>query len=182
MPKLVITHNGVDVDSWLKFKSERADAIGGMGGTEVVDHVGQDGSKKVAVSAEVDDVGAFLAAIASPPPELLAAMERHGVIRPLTVCVERSRPKDIGSDPLASFQPSGLGSGLGPKHAERRWLTDGGLSVHPVRPSRGYARPPDPSRVACCSPGAGTRSSHGEQCRRTEQRTPTFDSSQAGVR
>ncbi len=89
MPKLVITHDVADVDTWLKFKSERADAIGGMGGTNVVDHVAHDGSKKVAVSAETDDVEAFLAAIASPPPELLAAMERHGVIPPLTAYVER---------------------------------------------------------------------------------------------
>ena len=60
-----------------------------MGGTDVVDYVATDGSKKVAVSAETDDVEAFLAVIASPPPELLAAMERHGVIPPLTTYVER---------------------------------------------------------------------------------------------
>ena len=88
MPKLVITHDVADVDSWLSFKSERADAIGGMGGSHVVDHVAQDGSKKVAVSAEIDDVESFLAAVAAPPPELLAAMERHGVIPPLTAYVE----------------------------------------------------------------------------------------------
>jgi hypothetical protein len=89
VPKLVITHDVVDVDAWLNFKSERADAIGGMGGTQVVDHVAQDGSKRVAVSAEIDDVDTFTAAIASPPPELLAAMERHGVIQPLTAYIER---------------------------------------------------------------------------------------------
>jgi hypothetical protein len=88
MPRLVITHDVADVDTWLTFKSERADAIGGMGGTNVVDHVAQDGSKKVAVAADVDDVDAFLAAIASPPPDLLAAMERHGVVPPLTAYVE----------------------------------------------------------------------------------------------
>ena len=49
----------------------------------------QDGSKRVAVSAEIDDVDAFTAAIASPPPELLSAMERHGVIQPLTAYIER---------------------------------------------------------------------------------------------
>ena len=87
MPKIVITHDVADVDAWLQGKSERADAIGGMGGTNVVDHVAHDGSNKVAVSAEVDDVDAFLAAIASPPPELLAAMERHGVIPPLMTYV-----------------------------------------------------------------------------------------------
>jgi hypothetical protein len=89
MPKIVITHDVADVDVWLQGKSERADAIGGMGGTNVVDHTAHDGSKKVAVSAETDDVEAMLAAIASPPPELLAAMERHGVIPPLTTYVER---------------------------------------------------------------------------------------------
>jgi hypothetical protein len=30
-----------------------------------------------------------MAAIASPPPELIAAIERHGVIPPLTAYVER---------------------------------------------------------------------------------------------
>ena len=89
MPKLIITHDVADVDTWLQGKSERADAIGGMGGTNVVDHVAQDGSKKIALSAETDDVEAFMAVIASPPPELLAAMERHGVIAPLTAYVER---------------------------------------------------------------------------------------------
>jgi hypothetical protein len=57
-----------------------------MGGTEVVDHVAHDGSKKV---AETGDVEAIVGAIASPPPELFAAMERHGVIAPLTAYVER---------------------------------------------------------------------------------------------
>ena len=88
MPKMFVTHDVVDVDTWLTFKSERADAISGMGGTHVVDHVAKDGSNKVAVSAETDDVDAFLAALASPSPELLAAMERHGVVPPLTAYVE----------------------------------------------------------------------------------------------
>jgi hypothetical protein len=87
MSKLVVTHDVGDVDAWLAFSSERADAIGGMGGTNVVDHVAHDGTIKVAVSADVEDVDAFLAALASPPPELLAAMERHGVIPPLTTYV-----------------------------------------------------------------------------------------------
>lgn len=89
MPKIVITHDVADVDTWLKYQGERADAISGMGGTNVVDHVAHDGSKRVAVSAEVDDVDAVMAAIASAPPDLLAAMERHGVIPPLTTYVER---------------------------------------------------------------------------------------------
>ena len=89
MPKMVITHNVVDVDNWLQFKSERADAIAGMGGANVVDHVAHDGSKTVAITADVDDVEGMMAAISSPPPELGAAMERHGVIPPLTVYVDK---------------------------------------------------------------------------------------------
>jgi hypothetical protein len=90
MPRIVITHDVADVDTWLKFKSERADAISGMvGATSVVDQVAHDGSKKVAVSVEAADVEGILAAIESPTPELAAAMERHGVVPPLTVYVER---------------------------------------------------------------------------------------------
>jgi hypothetical protein len=89
MAKMVITHNVVDVDSWLKFKSERADAIAGMGGVNVVDHVAQDGSNAVAIASDVGDVEAVLAALSSPPAELASAMERHGVLPPLTVYVER---------------------------------------------------------------------------------------------
>jgi hypothetical protein len=89
MPKVVITHSVVDVDNWLKGKSERANAIGGMGGANVVDHVAHDGSKSIAVTFDVDDVATVMTGITSPPAELGAAMERHGVIPPLTVYVEK---------------------------------------------------------------------------------------------
>jgi hypothetical protein len=89
MPKVVITHNVADVDAWLQFKSERAEAIAVLGGTNVVDQVAQDGSNSVAVAAEVDDVAGLMATLASPPPEMGAIMERHGVIPPLTIYVEK---------------------------------------------------------------------------------------------
>ena len=63
MPKVVVTHNVADVEKWLGFKSERAEAIAGLGGSNVVDHVAKDGSTTVAVSAEVSDVAAFEAAL-----------------------------------------------------------------------------------------------------------------------
>ena len=88
MPKMVITHSVADVDNWLGFKAERAEAFGGLGGTNVVDHVAHDGSKTVAVAADVADVDAIMAALGSPPPELAAAMEKHGVLPPLAVYVE----------------------------------------------------------------------------------------------
>jgi hypothetical protein len=89
MPKVVVTHDVVDVDKWLQFKSERADAIGEMGGSNVVDHVAQDGSTTVAVATEVEDVAGLLTALSSPPPEVMVVMERHGVIPPLAIFVEQ---------------------------------------------------------------------------------------------
>jgi hypothetical protein len=89
MPKIVIIHDVADVNTWVSFKSERADGISNMGGSNVVDHVAQDGSNRVALSAEVDDVDAILAAASAPPPELREMMDRHGVIAPFTVYVER---------------------------------------------------------------------------------------------
>jgi len=89
MAKMVITHSVVDVDSWLQFKTERAQFIGVMGGTDVVDHVAQDGSNTVAVAAEVDDVEAVLAGLASPSAELADGMQRHGVLPPVVIYIEK---------------------------------------------------------------------------------------------
>ena len=89
MPKIVITHNVADVDTWLKGKAERATAVGNMGATDVVDHVAEDGSNAVAITFDVDDVGTVTETLASPPAEMAEAMERHGVLPPLTVYVQR---------------------------------------------------------------------------------------------
>lgn len=89
MPKIVAIHGVVDVAKWLEFKSERADAVAALGGSNVVDHVAQDGSNSVALTADVSDVEGLLAALSSPPPEVGAVMERHGVIPPLTIYVEQ---------------------------------------------------------------------------------------------
>lgn len=89
MPNIVITHRVVDVEKWLGFKSERAAAIGNLGGTNVVDHVDTEGGDVVAITCEMTDVDAALATVKSPPPELGAVMERHGVVPPLTIFVAR---------------------------------------------------------------------------------------------
>lgn len=90
MPRMIITHNVVDVDKWLSFKEERAGAITTMmGGSNIVDYAAEDGSSTVAIAADIDDVAAVLAGLASPPPELTAAMEQHGVIQPMTIYVEK---------------------------------------------------------------------------------------------
>lgn len=88
MPRIVVTHDVADVAEWLKYKSERADAIAKMGGSNVVDHVAGDGNS-VAVVADVSDVAAMTAALSSPPPEVLTLMQSHGVIPPLTIYVEQ---------------------------------------------------------------------------------------------
>ena len=87
--RVVLTHAVEDVERWLSFKGERAASIGAMGGANVVDHVAADGSKNVAVSMDVTDFGAIQAGLASPPPELAAAMQRHGVIAPVSAHVEK---------------------------------------------------------------------------------------------
>ena len=89
MPRMVITHGVVDVDTWLQFKSERAASVAAMGGANAVDLVALDGSNAVAVAADVDDVAAMMAGLASPPPELAAVMEKHGVLPPLVAYVEK---------------------------------------------------------------------------------------------
>jgi hypothetical protein len=89
MPKMVVTHAVEDVNTWLKGKSERAEAISAMGGSNVVDLVAQDGSNNIAITADTDDLEAVLAATSSPSPELAAAMQSHGVIPPLMIYIEK---------------------------------------------------------------------------------------------
>ena len=89
MPRMVVTHGVVDVENWLSFKAERADSIAAIGGLNAVDLVAEDGSDAVAVMADTDDTAAVMAALASPPAEISAAMERHGVVPPLTIYIER---------------------------------------------------------------------------------------------
>jgi hypothetical protein len=89
MPRVVITHAVADIDRWLEGKSERAAAIESATGSNVTDYVAQDGSNTVAITADVADVGAMQAMLASPPPEVLAKMEAHGVVPPITAYVER---------------------------------------------------------------------------------------------
>jgi hypothetical protein len=69
MPKIVIAHKVANVENWLSFNSERAAAIGDLGGTNAVDHVDADGSDVIAITCEMADVDAALAAVKSPPPE-----------------------------------------------------------------------------------------------------------------
>jgi hypothetical protein len=88
MPKVVIAHSVVDIDRWLAGKAERAELIGPVG-KNVQDHVALDGSNQAAVTVEVDDMAALQAMVDSPPAEVAGLMEKHGVIPPLTIYVEK---------------------------------------------------------------------------------------------
>ena len=84
MPKVVISHAVADIERWLEGKADRAAAIESGSGSNVVDFVASDGSNNVAVTSDVEDLGALQSMLASPPPEVLARMEAHGVIPPIT--------------------------------------------------------------------------------------------------
>jgi hypothetical protein len=89
MPKIVVIHDVADVAKWLEYHSERAEAIGMLGGSNVVDHVAEGGGNTIAVTADVSDVDGLKAALSSPPPEVAEIMQRHGVVPPLTIYVEQ---------------------------------------------------------------------------------------------
>jgi hypothetical protein len=89
VPRIVVTHAVVDIERWLGGKADRAAAIESVSGSNVTDYVAADGSNNVAVAAEVADVDALEAMLASPPPDVLATMERHGVVPPITAYIER---------------------------------------------------------------------------------------------
>ena len=88
MPRLVITHDVVEIERWLEGKEERASALGTVG-SDVTDHVAADGSSRIAVSATIHDMGALQSLLDTPPPEVVALMEAHGVVPPFTVYVEQ---------------------------------------------------------------------------------------------
>jgi hypothetical protein len=87
MPRIVLTHAVVEIERWLGGKEDRHAAIGMMG-SNVTDYVAADGSNNIAVTADVEDMDTMQAMLASPPPEVAANMEAHGVIPPITAYIE----------------------------------------------------------------------------------------------
>jgi len=88
MPRIVITHAVADIERWLEGKAERAAAIESGSGSNVTDFVAKDGSNNIAITADVTDVDGMHAMLASPPPEVAARMQEHGVVPPITAYVE----------------------------------------------------------------------------------------------
>ena len=89
MPKVVVTHAVEDVDRWLQGKDARAAAIESGTGSNVTDYVAADGSNNIAVTADVSDVAAMKSMLESPSPEVLAAMQDHGVVPPMTAYIQK---------------------------------------------------------------------------------------------
>ena len=89
MPRVVITHAVEDIDRWLQGKEGRKAAIESGTGSNVTDYVAADGSNNIAVTADVVDLEALQGMLASPTPEVLAAMQEHGVVQPITAYVQR---------------------------------------------------------------------------------------------
>jgi hypothetical protein len=89
VPKVVITHAVEDIGRWLEGKEGRAAAIESGTGSNVTDFVAADGSNNIAVTADVSDVAAIQSMLASPSPEVLAKMQDHGVVPPITAYVQK---------------------------------------------------------------------------------------------
>ena len=89
MPKVVITHAVEDIDRWLQGKEGRRAAIESGTGSNVTDYVAAGDSKNVAITADVADPVALQGMLASPPPDVLAAMQEHGVVQPITAYVQK---------------------------------------------------------------------------------------------
>ena len=88
MPKVIIAHAVEDIERWLLGNAERATAIKSGTGSHVTDYVAADASSNVAVTADVSDLATLQGMLASPPPEVLAAMQAHGVVQPISIYVE----------------------------------------------------------------------------------------------
>ncbi len=88
MPKVVMTHKVIEIERWLRGKEERAAAIAPYA-TDITDHVAADGSNNIALTADIHDMEGIQAMLESPPADVAAQMESHGVLPPITTYIEK---------------------------------------------------------------------------------------------
>ena len=86
MPRIVASHAVEDKHRWASFHSERVEVFAPYG-THVVDYMTPD-SNQVAVTVNIHDMEGLMGSLQGP--EMKAAMDRHGVIQPVTFFVETS--------------------------------------------------------------------------------------------
>lgn len=88
MAKIVVTAAVKDVEAWLTFKPQLIAHLSAVA-TDGTSYVATDGSNRVASTWDVPDMEAFQAAQTAVSPEMAAAMERYGMIPPVTVYIEK---------------------------------------------------------------------------------------------
>ncbi len=88
MARIVVTAAVKDVEAWLTFKPELIAHMSGVA-SDGTSYVATDGSNRVASTWDVPDMDAFQAAQIAVSPEMAAAMERYGMIPPVTVYIEK---------------------------------------------------------------------------------------------
>ena len=88
MPRIVVTGAVKDVQAWLEFKQEMIAQLSAVA-SDGTSYIATDGRNHVATTWDIPDMEAFQAAQAVLAPEVGAAMERAGMIPPMTVYVEK---------------------------------------------------------------------------------------------
>jgi hypothetical protein len=88
MPRIVVTAAVKDVEAWLKFKADLIAAMSAVA-SDGTSFVAADGSNRVASTWDVPDMDAFQAAQTAASAEMGEAMERYGMIPPVTVYIEK---------------------------------------------------------------------------------------------
>jgi hypothetical protein len=88
MARIVVTAEVKDVEAWLRFKPDLIAQMSAVA-SDGTSYVTTDGSNRVATTWDVPDLQAFQAAQSATSPELAEAMERYGMIPPVTIYVEK---------------------------------------------------------------------------------------------
>ncbi len=81
MSKFIVIHAVADVARWKSFDAERTTVFAPFA-TDVTSYTDPNGGKTVALTVNVHDVAAMQAFMQTPAAA--AAMEKHGVIQPVT--------------------------------------------------------------------------------------------------
>jgi hypothetical protein len=88
MPRIVVTAAVKDVEAWLRFKPDLIAQLSAVA-SDGTSYVTTDGSNRVATTWDVPDLQAFQAAQSAASPEMAEAMERYGMIPPMTIYIEK---------------------------------------------------------------------------------------------
>ncbi|HEX6461193.1 MAG TPA: hypothetical protein VF032_19915 [Thermoleophilaceae bacterium] len=85
MPTVIAHHEVEDTEHWLS-SARREEVLGSLGASNIRTFVSQQNPQQVAVLMDVADLDVMMAALASPSPELVDAME-HDTVLPETISI-----------------------------------------------------------------------------------------------